>query len=79
MTRIIIESSDNDDLSLIRALADRLKIKYKIQKIAEPEDQTVYKTKELFNVIKEGTDVSNFGDPSLWQKKVRENRDINLS
>ena len=66
MTRIILESNNSNDLLLIKKLAERLKIKYKIQTISRPGNK---KLEYYYDLINKGVDVSNFGDPSLWQKK----------
>ncbi|HQF42271.1 MAG TPA: hypothetical protein PK073_05110 [Ignavibacteriaceae bacterium] len=73
MTRIILESDNSKDVLLITELAQRLKIKYKIEKLSS--DLKPYKTDNQTNyLLKEGVDVSNYGDPSQWQKKVRKDR-----
>ena len=73
MTRIILESENSKDVLLITELAQRLKIKYKIEKLSS--DLKPYKTDNQTNyLLKEGVDVSNYGDPSQWQKKVRKDR-----
>lgn len=77
MTRIIIESDNSKDVSLIKELADRLKIKYKILKAADLRER-VKKKPEVWEVINRGIDVSNYGDPSLWQKEVRKSRSIDF-
>lgn len=77
MTRIIIESDNSKDVSLIKELADRLKIKYKIQKVADGGER-VKKKSEIWEVINRGIDVSNYGDPTLWQKEVRKSRNIDF-
>ena len=78
MTRIILESKNYNDLQLIKELADRLKISYKIQNlpIAETNDKNL---EHYYKLINNEVDVSNYGDPSQWQKKVREDRNIKLS
>jgi hypothetical protein len=76
MTRIILETNNNNDVLLIKEIADRLKIKYELQSI--PETELKEKLEHYYKVIKKGADVSNYGDPSLWQKKVREDRNITL-
>lgn len=78
MTRIIIESDNSKDVSLIKELADRLKIKYKILKAPDLSER-VKKKPEIWEVINRGIDVSNYGDPSSWQKEVRKSRSINFS
>jgi hypothetical protein len=78
MTRIILESKNNNDVQLIKELAERLNIRYKIQTI--PSSETIDKNLDhYYKLLNKVVDVSNFGDPSQWQKKVREDRSIKLS
>jgi len=73
MTRIILESENNKDVLLITELAERLKIKYKIEKLNL--EKTSYKlSSKARNLLKEGVDISNYGDPSEWQRIVRKDR-----
>ena len=78
MTRIILESKNYNDLQLIKELANRLNIRYKIQNfpIAETNDKNL---EHYYKLINKEVDVSNYGDPSQWQKRVREDRNIKLS
>ena len=79
MTRIILESNNNKDIIIIKELAERLNIKCEIQ---NPDDDGKRDKNNLkyYKHIEKGVDVSNYGDPSLWQKKVRKDRNIiNLS
>ena len=77
MARIILESKNKSDVRLIKELAERLNIRYKIQTV--PTSETAVKDQEhYYNVVKKVVDVSNYGDPSQWQKKVREDRNIKL-
>jgi hypothetical protein len=78
VTRIILESKNDKDVLLIKELADRLKIDYKIINATEAKRKDV-DLKDKYNIIDKGADVSNYGDPSQWQKKVRKDRNINLS
>lgn len=78
MTRIIVESKNYQDVVLIKELAERLKISYQILKTPE-SGETIKSTEDLLKAIRNGVDVSNFGDPSTWQKKVREDRNLHLS
>lgn len=75
MTRIIIESDNKKDLSLIKELVKRLKLKYEVQDLPGIDDQVKDKSK-VMKVINKGIDVSNYGDPSLWQKEVPKTRDL---
>lgn len=77
MTKIILESQNNSDLLLIKKLAERLKIKYKIQSV--PGEENKEDIKRYYEIIKKGADVSNFGDPSEWQRKIREDRNISFT
>ncbi len=71
MTRIILETQNKKDLILITELAERLKIKYKI----EPLGIKINK-KEINLYLNKGSDISNFGNPSRWQRNVRKDRKI---
>lgn len=66
MTRIILETQNKKDLILITELAERLKIKYKI----EPLGIKINK-KEINLYLNKSSDISNFGNPSRWQRNVR--------
>lgn len=71
MTRIILETRNKKDLILITELAERLKINYKI----EPLGINLNK-KKISLYLKKGSDISNFGNPSKWQRNVRKDRKI---
>lgn len=71
MPKIILESDDKRDLILIKQLADRLKIKYSIEKSNLKVSKT--NSKEL---LKKNIDISNFGNPSDWQRDVRKDRNL---
>ncbi|MHB1686136.1 MAG: hypothetical protein ACYCVH_02000 [Ignavibacteriaceae bacterium] len=78
MTRIILESKNNNDVQLIKELAERLNIRYKIQTMPAAKSSGK-KLEHYYKLINKVVDVSNYGDPSQWQKKVREDRSIKLS
>ncbi|MCL5028949.1 MAG: hypothetical protein M1480_08005 [Bacteroidetes bacterium] len=78
MTRIILESKNKNDVMLIKELAERLNISYKIQTIPAPGNSEK-NLEHYYKIINKIVDVSNYGDPSQWQKKVREDRSINIS
>lgn len=73
MTRIILESDNKRDILIIKELADRLNIKCKIQDLvsAGKSSKNILK---YYKLIEKGVDVSNYGNPSLWQKTVRKDR-----
>ncbi len=73
MTRIILESDNKRDILIIKELADRLNIKCKIQDQVSSgkSSKNIHKH---YKLIDKGVDVSNYGDPSLWQKTVRKDR-----
>ncbi len=63
---------------LIKELAERLNISYKIQSIPSIEISGK-KRNYYYKLIDKVVDVSNYGDPTQWQKKVREDRSIKPS
>ncbi|MGH2563876.1 MAG: hypothetical protein ACRDE5_05155 [Ginsengibacter sp.] len=76
MEQVTFVIEHKKDKNLLIAIAEKLGIKkYAITKTKKtiPED----KWKDLFKTIDNGADVSNFGDPSLWQRKTRKDRTLN--
>lgn len=71
MTKIILESDDKKDLMLIKQLAERLKIKYSIE-VSSPKPSK----SDLKDSLKKNIDISNFGNPSDWQRDVRKDRKL---
>ncbi len=78
MTRIILESKNNNDVRLIKQLAERLHIHYKIQSVRRT-DITGNDIEPYYKLIDKIIDVSNYGEPSHWQKNVRKDRRLKLS
>ncbi len=79
MTKIILETDNKKDILKIKELADRLKIKYRIQDYVT-SGKSRKSTLKYYKIIDKGVDVSNYGDPSHWQKTVRKDRNnITLS
>ena len=79
MTRIILESQNKNDVLLITELAERLKIKYKIETISSNKIDGDKNIRKIHSLLDKGADVSNYGDPSEWQRSVRKDRNINPS
>ncbi|HCY75738.1 MAG TPA: hypothetical protein DHV28_07435 [Ignavibacteriales bacterium] len=79
MTRIIIESQNKSDVLQITELADRLKIKYKIEMLSSNEEREKLNIKSIYSLLDKGADISNYGDPSEWQRTVRKDRRLNPS
>jgi len=73
MTRIILESDNERDILIIKELADRLNIKCNIQDMIS-SGKSGKNILKYYKLIDKGVDVSNYGDPSLWQKTVRKDR-----
>ncbi|MFN3873890.1 MAG: hypothetical protein ACK4R9_12900 [Ignavibacterium sp.] len=71
MIRLILETDDKKDLILIKKLAERLQIKY-----SEENTPTKSSNTRVKNSLKKNIDISNFGDPSDWQRKVRKDRKL---
>jgi len=79
MTRIILEAENSKDILLIRELAEKLKIKYEIHDLVNLKKTDKESLESYYQLIGKGVDVSNYGEPSSWQKKVREDRNNNFS
>ena len=76
MEQVTFEIDNKKDVNLLIAIAEKLGItKHVISKKAETLKKN--KREDLFRIIDAGTDISNFGDPSLWQKETRKDRIIN--
>jgi hypothetical protein len=83
MTRIIIESENQNDIELIRKLALRLKARIRYENdsdsisVAGEEEPTKQGfLKALENAVKDGG-IKSIDNPAEWQKKIRKNRKIN--
>jgi hypothetical protein len=69
MKQVIFEIDNKKDANLLVAIAEKIGIKkHRILKITESVEKD---RGELFKIIDAGVDVSNFGDPSLWQRETR--------
>lgn len=79
MTRIILESQNKNDVLLITELAARLKIKYKIETLSSEKIGEDMNIKKIHSSLAKGVDISNYGDPSEWQRSVRKDRNIDPS
>ncbi|MEO5500015.1 MAG: hypothetical protein ABIR31_01120 [Ginsengibacter sp.] len=66
------------DKNLLIAIAEKLGIKkYAVSKAKEKIKND--KREDLLKIIDAGTDVSNFGDPSSWQRETRKDRTFDQS
>ena len=64
------------DKKVLIAIAEKLGIKkYSVSKSTDVVRKS--NREDLFKIIDAGVDVSNFGDPSLWQKDTRKDRNLN--
>ncbi|MDP2364472.1 MAG: hypothetical protein Q8M94_11980 [Ignavibacteria bacterium] len=79
MTRIILESQNKKDVLLITELASRLKIKYKIETLSSNKIVDDLNIKKIHSSVAKGVDISNYGDPSEWQRSLRKDRSLNPS
>ena len=76
MEQVTFVTDDKKDVNLLITIAGKLGIKkYTLSKTAETKSEN--KLKGLFKIIDAGIDVSNFGDPSSWQKETRKDRNFN--
>ncbi len=70
MEQLIFEVSNRREAELLIQIAERLGLKkYKILKNEKRGAQ-------IKSIIEKGVDVSNFGDPSEWQRQTRKDRKI---
>lgn len=75
MEQVTFVIDDKKAANLLIAIADKLGIKkYVISKATKTRKKN--KSKDLFKIINAGVDVSNFGDPSLWQRETRKDRSL---
>ena len=78
MEQVTFVMDNKKDVNLLIAIAGKLGIKkYIVSKTIETRKNN--KLKDLFKTIDEGVDVSNFGDPSSWQRETRKDRIFNQS
>ena len=72
MERITLEIHNPGDVDLLISLAKRIGITIVDEKkIIDPSE-----LKRTRSIIEKGCDISSFGDPVKWQKKVRQDRKI---
>ncbi len=75
MEQVTFVIDDKKDANLLIAIADKLGIKkYVVSRATKTRKKN--KSKDLFKIINAGVDVSNFGDPSLWQRETRKDRSL---
>ncbi len=76
MEQVTFVIDNKKDVNLLIAIAEKLGIK---KHVISKTTETLKKNKreDLFKTIDTGVDVSNFGDPSSWQRKTRKDRIFN--
>ncbi len=76
MEQVIFEIDNKKDANLLIAIADKLGIKkHVVSKTTEALKKN--KREDLLKTIDVGVDVSNFGNPSTWQREARKDRIFN--
>lgn len=71
MGQVTFVIDNKKDANLLISIAEKIGIKKHIVSKATPEKS---KYKKLYEIIDAGVDVSNFGDPALWQRETRKDR-----
>ncbi|HEY5464280.1 MAG TPA: hypothetical protein VIJ95_13550 [Hanamia sp.] len=73
MEQVTFETDNKKDVNLLIAIAEKLGIR---KHIISKKTETLKRNEreDLFRIIDAGVDVSNFGDPSLWQRQTRKDR-----
>lgn len=76
MEQVTFVIDNKKDVNLLIAIAAKLGIKkFIVSKTTRVQEKN--KLEDLFKTIDAGVDVSNFGDPSSWQKEIRKDRMFN--
>ena len=76
MEQVTFVIDNKKDVNLLIAIAAKLGIKkFIVSKTTRAQEKN--KLEDLFKTIDAGVDVSNFGDPSSWQKEIRKDRMFN--
>lgn len=71
MERITLEIDNPRDVDLLKSFAKRIGVTIVDEKRIEDTD-----LKHARSIIEKGCDISSYGDPVDWQKKVRKDRKI---
>lgn len=71
MTRLVLEISSQHDLDVLLPLLKRLKIRYAELDNPIPSDEKIL---AALRVIREGCDMSNYGDALDYQMEQRQER-----
>lgn len=71
MEQVTFVIDNKKDANLLISIAEKIGIKKHIVSKTSSEKS---KRKKLYEIIDAGVDVSNFGDPSLWQRETRKDR-----
>ena len=74
MTRMILDIKKNTDVKILVEIAEKLDLPYSIEDITAKGISEEKKAK-----IMKGVDISNYGDPSDWQRQTRADRKLNIS
>lgn len=73
MEQITFEVENKNDAKLLITLAERLGIKKYLISASKKKER-----EKLLKVIDAGVDVSNFGNPSEWQRETRKDRPLTI-
>ena len=71
MTRMIINIKNNNDISFLKEIADRMELSYRLEEFSSSGISD-----ESLSRIMKGVDISVFGNPSEWQQETRRDRKI---
>ena len=73
MEQVTFVIDNKKDANLLIAIAEKIGIKNHI--VSKTSDACEKNNrKKLYKIIDAGVDVSNFSDPSIWQKQTRKDR-----
>ena len=74
METLIVHPDNEEQLNALKAFMRSLKIKFTKNELVKPSTSNETKLQKLSSILDKGADVTNFGNPSRWQKKVRQDR-----
>ena len=74
METLIVHPDNEEQLNALKAFMRSLKIKFTKNELVKPSTSNETKLQKLSSILYKGADVTNFVNPSRWQKKVRQDR-----
>ena len=74
METLIVHPDNEEQLNALKAFMRSLKIKFTKNEVVKTSTSNKAELQKLSGILDKGADVADFGNPSHWQKKVRQDR-----